>query len=145
MVRHTLIGIVLSGREYSTNKKSKVIETFCICFLSKKLIHRQKREVYLLFSDSFFGLLRNESENNLSDVFHLLLSLNLASSPFNLISNLFFIRKHFFFQNHEMLIIGPYFVAVAVGYLPSVLRERPIQGKQTGFNIVASETSVQYR
>ena len=35
-----------------------------------------------------------------------------------------------FFQNHEMLIIAPYFVACSVGYLPSTLRERPVQGKQ---------------
>ena len=38
------------------------------------------------------------------------------------------------FQNHEMLIIGPYFVACCVSYLPSVLRDRPYQGKSQGFN-----------
>ena len=32
-------------------------------------------------------------------------------------------------QNHEMLVMGPHFVASAVRYLPSTLRDRRIQGK----------------
>ena len=31
-------------------------------------------------------------------------------------------------ENHEMLVMGPHFVASAVRYLPSTLRERRIQG-----------------